>query len=207
MRASTQESAFARERRAAPSALSNELFHDRNRGTGDSDRCQTRYIATRVNLCPCLHSWLCTRRQSLRRVLPSTKCPQPQGRRSPIRALELRSHSTSSDTVQYTSTEPSRVLTVPSPKVEGHRTVRSRGVLKVVACRTTETPKVACCRGSAFEGRWRGRVQARRVQVQRHAGAPQRRSPPPVRPSSSCDRQSNVSSAPWTRARRQARRC
>ena len=38
MRASTQESAFARERRGAPSALSNELFHDRNRGTGDSDR-------------------------------------------------------------------------------------------------------------------------------------------------------------------------
>ena len=32
MRASTQESAFARERRGAPSALSNELFHDRNRG-------------------------------------------------------------------------------------------------------------------------------------------------------------------------------
>ena len=32
MRASTQESAFARERRAAPSAVSNELFHDRNRG-------------------------------------------------------------------------------------------------------------------------------------------------------------------------------
>ncbi len=32
MRASTQESAFARVRRAAPSALSNELFHDRTRG-------------------------------------------------------------------------------------------------------------------------------------------------------------------------------
>ena len=32
MRASTQESAFARERRGAPSALSNELFHDRTRG-------------------------------------------------------------------------------------------------------------------------------------------------------------------------------
>ena len=32
MRASTQESAFARARRAAPSALSNELFHDTNRG-------------------------------------------------------------------------------------------------------------------------------------------------------------------------------
>ena len=50
MRASTQESAFARERRGAPSALSNELFHDRNRGTGDSDRCQTRCIATRVKV-------------------------------------------------------------------------------------------------------------------------------------------------------------
>ena len=32
MRASTQESAFARERRGAPSALSNDLFHDTNRG-------------------------------------------------------------------------------------------------------------------------------------------------------------------------------
>ena len=32
MRASTQESAFARVSRAAPSALSNELFHDRTRG-------------------------------------------------------------------------------------------------------------------------------------------------------------------------------
>ena len=32
MRASTQESAFARERRGPPSALSNELFHDRIRG-------------------------------------------------------------------------------------------------------------------------------------------------------------------------------
>ena len=32
MRASTQESAFARARRGAPSALSNDLFHDTNRG-------------------------------------------------------------------------------------------------------------------------------------------------------------------------------
>ena len=32
MRASTQESAFARERSGPPSALSNELFHDTNRG-------------------------------------------------------------------------------------------------------------------------------------------------------------------------------
>ena len=32
MSASTQESAFARVRRAAPSALSNKLFHDRTRG-------------------------------------------------------------------------------------------------------------------------------------------------------------------------------
>ena len=49
MRASTQESAFARERRGAPSALSNELFHDRNRGMVLPTHCLTVYPHTRVN--------------------------------------------------------------------------------------------------------------------------------------------------------------
>ena len=49
MRASTQESAFARERRAAPSALSNELFHDRNRGRRSDPHCVTVCVTTRVN--------------------------------------------------------------------------------------------------------------------------------------------------------------
>ena len=50
MRASTQESAFARERRGAPSALSNELFHDRNRGKVLPTHCLTGCPSTRVNM-------------------------------------------------------------------------------------------------------------------------------------------------------------
>ena len=66
------------------------------------------------------------RRQRLRRALPSTNCPQPQGRRSPIRDLELRSHSTSSDTVQYNPRGVLKVVGPPSSHRDTPKVVRDR---------------------------------------------------------------------------------
>ena len=73
MRASTQESAFARERRGAPSALSNELFHDRNRGKVLPIHCLTGCPSTRVNTYIWWIGDLCKTARRARRVLRG--CP------------------------------------------------------------------------------------------------------------------------------------